>query len=279
MAGIVFLGTKQIEKIEEFYTSVVGMSIWLRQHDCIVMKHGNFLLGFCSRDRIDKEGILTFFYDAKEEVDGMYSKIEAIATEAPLANEKYNIYQFFAKDPEGRLVEFQAFLGPVGPFQAGDDLLVTRRSIRSFEDTKISDELLLKVFELCRFSPTSRNSQSFYYLVIRNREVMKFLAGLRGDSSAPIASAPLAVAVCADSDKTKRSCQDGCIAAYHFVLAAKLHGLGTCWIAAMDREDAKEALGIPQHHHIATITPVGFPVDWPKVPLRRFSDQFVRFLD
>jgi nitroreductase len=277
MSGIVFHGTKQLDRIEEFYTATIGMKLWLRQRDCIVLKHGNLLLGFCSRDRIDKEGMLTFFYSIKEEVDGMYSLVRDSALDAPTENEKYNIYQFFAKDPEGRTLEFQAFLSPMEPYEAGHDLLVTRRSIRSFQDDDVSDELLTKVFELCRYSPTSRNCQSFYYLVIRNREVLEFLAALRGSSSAPIARAPLAVAVCSDTDRTKRHEQDGCIAAYHFVLAAKLYGLGTCWIAAMDREDAKDALGIAQHHHVATITPVGYPTEWPKVPERRTVAEFVRF--
>ena len=221
--------------------------------------------------------MLTFFYDTKEEVDEVYSVARESAIDAPRENEKYNIYQFFAKDPEGRTLEFQAFLSPVEPFETGDDLLVTRRSIRSFTNIDISDDLLTKVFELCRYSPTSWNAQSFYYLVIRERETLEFLAGLRGSSSAPIAKAPLAVAVCTDPNKTKRPEQDGCIAAYHFVLAAKLYGLGTCWIAAMDRQDAKAALDVPQHHHVATITPVGYPDESPGVPERREVPEFVRF--
>jgi nitroreductase len=277
MSGIVFHGTKQLERIEEFYTETIGMQVWLRQADCIILKHGNLLLGFCSRDRVDKDAMLTFFYDTKQEVDEMYSVVRESATDTPRENEKYNIYQFFARDPEERALEFQAFLSPMDPFEVGDDLLVSRRSIRSFKDTDVTDELLTKVFELCRYSPTSRNCQSFYYQVIRDHKTLGFLAGLRGSSSAPIAEAPLAVAVCVDTERTKRVREDGCIAAYHFLLAAKLHGLGTCWIAAMDREDAKDALGVPQHHHVATITPVGYPVEWPGVPKRREVGEFVHF--
>ena len=32
-----------------------------------------------------------------------------------VTNEQYQIYQFFAEDPEGRTLEFQAFLHPVEP--------------------------------------------------------------------------------------------------------------------------------------------------------------------
>jgi nitroreductase len=89
----------------------------------------------------------------------------------------------------------------------------------------------------------------------------------------------LAIAVITDPGKSKRHIQDGCIAAYHLILAAKAHGLGTCWIAAMDREDVKEELNIPADHYVATITPLGYPSEEPKVAKRRNAKEFVRFVE
>lgn len=43
----------------------------------------------------------------------MHGKLEDIADGKPRHNERYQIYQFFAKDPEGRNLEFQAFLHPL----------------------------------------------------------------------------------------------------------------------------------------------------------------------
>jgi len=90
-------------------------------------------------------------------------------------------------------------------------------------------------------------------VVIRDRNKVELLASLRGSSSSPIARAPLPVAICSDASKTLRLEQDGCIAAYHFILAAWTHGLGTCWIAAMDREEVKDVLGIPMRCLLKTI--------------------------
>jgi nitroreductase len=86
------------------------------------------------------------------------------------------------------------------------------------------------------------------------------------------------VAITSDPRKSKRYVQDGCIAAYHFLLSAWLYGLGTCWIAAMDREDVKDALHIPQDHYIATVTPVGYPAESPAPPERRPKDEMVRII-
>lgn len=111
MAGIVFLKTKNIQKTKEFYRNIINAQVWLDQRDCIIFKHDNFLFGFCEREgEVDKGWLLTFFYQSPTEVDAMYEKIKDSATTKPSKNEKYEIYQFFAKDSEGRDLEFQAFL-------------------------------------------------------------------------------------------------------------------------------------------------------------------------
>lgn len=109
MAGIVFLQTQDLKKIKAFYSDI-DSEIWLDQGDCIIFRHDNFLFGFCQRDQVSNDGLLTFFYQNKQEVDDVYDKLQKWATSKPLTNEKYNIYNFFANDPDGRKVEFQAFL-------------------------------------------------------------------------------------------------------------------------------------------------------------------------
>jgi hypothetical protein len=113
MSGIVFFKTKNISDLSRFYTEKIGMVIWLRQEDCIILRHGNMLLGFCTRGDVEVGGMITFFYESRREVDEMYEKLIDVATTQPRENEKYSIYQFFAQDPEGRALEFQHFLHPV----------------------------------------------------------------------------------------------------------------------------------------------------------------------
>ena len=116
MAGIVFYKTTKYHDIVTFYRNTVGMEVWLTQADCTILKHGNFLLGFCQRDSADTCGIITFYYDDRKEVDKMYVKLKDLALDKPKINDKYQIYQFFIHDPEGRTVEFQYFLHPVKSF-------------------------------------------------------------------------------------------------------------------------------------------------------------------
>lgn len=272
-----FFGTNNLMELKDFYKIKVGCEVWLDQGDCIIFKNGDFLFGFCERNETDKEGVITFFYDNKEDVDRFYEKFKTTAAAPPSTNEKYRIYHFFAYDPEGRKLEFQYFEHPVDRYLSGDELLLSRRSIRDFKQTKIPEKILDKIFGISRFAPTSRNLQSYYFKLVRNKELITRLSEIRGENSAPIGMAPIAVVICSNPELSKRHVQDGCIAAYHFILTAWFFGLGTCWIAAMDRADVKKMLSIPEHHYVATITPLGYPKNIPlDPPERKERDWFIR---
>jgi len=277
MSGIVLYKTGILMEVKRFYVRQTGSDVWHQQEDCIILRHGNFLFGFCAGSPAETGGTLAFFYDTAADVDRLYMKLAEIAVSPPVMNGNRSVYSFCARDPEGRNVEFRCFTRLAGGFRAGDELLMTRRSVRSFQQKEIPAEILDRVFEISRYAPTSRNTQSYYFKLIRERTTLDWLSRTRGGNSAPIGRAPAAAAICADPGRSKRHVQDGCIAAYHFILAAWHYGLGTCWIAAMDRDDVKERLNIPQHHYVATITPLGYPEGaLPEAPPRRDRDWFIR---
>ena len=116
MGGIVFFNTADLEKMKQFYLEQVGCTLWLDQGSCLIFQHGNMLLSFCQSNSVEKEGIITFFYTEKKQVDRMYEKIQEIAAEEPRENPRYRIYHFFGRDPEGRRLEFQYFNHPLPPF-------------------------------------------------------------------------------------------------------------------------------------------------------------------
>ena len=117
--GLTFLKTKDRPSIVQFYMEKIQMKIWLEQPDITILSHGNFLLGLHHKPDDDEQpdvaGMYTFVYPSLEEVDKMYQifQDDSTADGPPRVNERYRIYQFFAKDPEGRQLEFQAFLHPL----------------------------------------------------------------------------------------------------------------------------------------------------------------------
>jgi hypothetical protein len=110
MNGILFMRTNKLKEVESFYREQAGMDLWLDQGDCVILSHGNMLLGFCERDEVDNCGIITFLYESENGVDEIYQKLSDRAEHEPQKNEDYGLYHFYAKDPEGRSIEFQTFL-------------------------------------------------------------------------------------------------------------------------------------------------------------------------
>ncbi len=110
MSGIFFLSTRRRDEIVEFYTTRLELNIWIEQEDCTILRQDNLILGFCQRETADTGGIITFWYGSNKEVDDEYAKLADVAEGPPEVNEKYRIYHFFFRDPEGRMLEVQRFL-------------------------------------------------------------------------------------------------------------------------------------------------------------------------
>jgi nitroreductase len=277
MSGLIFYGTGMFEKISRFYSDDLGMYLWLDQGGCRIFKSGNLLLGFCEREVIETSGIITFFFDSRKEIDAIYEKLKDRSENEPQYNPKYNIYHFFARDPEGRRIEFQKFESALPDYHCGSENLVLRRSIRKYSDKKPDKMILKSIFELCRYSPTSMNSQRYYYVVTDDADKIRQLSEVRERASQPLRDAPYAVAVCCSPD-TKSVQQDADIAATYLLLAAHSQGLGTCWITDMDRSVVKEILAIAPEDYVTCLTPLGYPGETKDIPQRREIEEFVKYI-
>ena len=107
--GIVFFKTQQLDVISKFYTEKIDCNLWLDQGGCHILQFENMLIGFCQRENTDTQGMITFYYASHDEVNQMYRQLKEIALSEPKDNSDYKIYHFFAKDPDGRTIEFQYF--------------------------------------------------------------------------------------------------------------------------------------------------------------------------
>ncbi len=113
VSGIVFFDTTAHDAVVEFYRERLDAETWLEQPGCTVLARDGFKFGFCDRDRTDDCGTVTFYYPERADVDRMHERLSDVARGPPEENEQYDIYQFFADDPDGRTVEVQTFLHPL----------------------------------------------------------------------------------------------------------------------------------------------------------------------
>jgi nitroreductase len=138
------------------------------------------------------------------------------------------------------------------------EAITKRRSIRRFKSQEVEQWKLDLALEAARWAPSSKNSQPWEFIVIRDR---KTLAEIAEESvyGKHISQSPLAVAFVTDPSKSNRHEVDGALATQNFSLAAWAMGLGTCWTGTMNRERIKAILGIPGNKNLLTILPIGYP--------------------
>lgn len=56
------------------------------------------------------------------------------------------------------------------------EAIVNRRTIRKYLNKDVPDELLVKAFELARWAPSGGNFQTWRFLVVKNREIIRKVA-------------------------------------------------------------------------------------------------------
>ncbi len=156
-----------------------------------------------------------------------------------------------------------------------------RRSIRSFLDRDIEEELLIKVLDAGRLAPSARNLQDWKFVVVRDKETRIKLAEA-ARSQQFIAQAPVVIAACGTSNYVMTCGQpayaiDVSIAVDHMTLAAFALGLGTCWIGAFFEDRVKEILGITGDIRVVALLPLGYPAERPSARGRKTLPDIIAY--
>ncbi len=150
--------------------------------------------------------------------------------------------------------------------------IISLRSVRQFDLSKpIDDEVLHRILQAGRMSGSSKNTQPWWFIVVRERETLNALSK-RGDFAQHLAGAALAIAIVFDPQFYRGEFDSG-RCAQNLMLAAWNEGIGSC-IASMHREDeTKAVLGVPAAYRLQHIISFGYPqpIDQhlPSVPKRQ----------
>jgi len=111
---ITFLGTNDLKITSMFYQNILGLTLYKDQEVCTIFNvNTESKIGFCEHIPVihkEKSPIITFVTD---DVDKWYDFLvqEGLTIpESPKLNDKFNIYHFFFKDPNGYTIEIQRFL-------------------------------------------------------------------------------------------------------------------------------------------------------------------------
>lgn len=146
--------------------------------------------------------------------------------------------------------------------------IMTRASVRSYQDKPVEDEKTEKLLRAGMAAPTAVNKQPWHFVVVRNKATLEAIA--EATPNARMAKeAPLAIVVCGDMSNEEEDLvrefwsQDASAATENILLAAHGMGLGAVWTGTYPDKKRCEAvsklLNLPAHIIPFCTIVIGYP--------------------
>jgi nitroreductase len=134
------------------------------------------------------------------------------------------------------------------------ELIRTQRATRQYTDEPVSDEAIRTILQAGRKAQSSKNSQPWQFVVVRDRETLQRLAAC-GKYAAHVPHAAFVIALVTSVENGFDLGQ----AAAYLQLAAWEQGIGSCVTSMHELDKAKEVLGIPQELYFSIVLAFGYP--------------------
>ena len=158
--------------------------------------------------------------------------------------------------------------------------LQSRRSVRSYTDQQVPDELLDQVLTAGLYAPSGMNTQGCVAVAVRDKETRDLLsklnAAVMNSDKDPFYGAPCVIVVLGDPTIYPGWGCDGSLMMGNLMNAAYAVGLGSCWIhraeQVFDSPEGKELLkkwGLPEHLRGVGNCILGYAKDIPAARPRK----------
>lgn len=174
-----------------------------------------------------------------------------------------------------------------------EEVIKNRRSIRQFRDQEVPEVLIRKLIDSARLAPSAYNAQPAKFVIIKDRSTKQKLKANSIFKHDFVYQAPLIIICCADPEVYPKerfdpvfsnaseiggdigAVRDLSISAQNLVLTADSLGLGSCYIGLIDRNKAKEVLGIPGNYVMPFALILGYPNEKPEAKPRKGIEEFI----
>jgi nitroreductase len=158
-----------------------------------------------------------------------------------------------------------------------------KRAVRQFQDVPLPEAAVLTILNSGRRAQSSKNSQPWQFIAIRDRRILKEVSTL-GTYASHLAGAALGVAILTPDPAQKFQVMfDAGQAAAYMQLAGWELGIGSCLASIYEPDKARALLGFPPELHLRIMLSFGYPADLvllsapPKKGGRKPLDQLVHW--
>ena len=178
----------------------------------------------------------------------------------------------------------------------GNELLKNRRSVRSFKNEAVREEVMQKILQVAKFAPSWANGQIVRYTIITNAELKNKIVEegyleFKGNSITLDKAAGLVVVSyvrnisgcngkgkpITDKSVDEWSMFDAGIAAQQFCLAAYNEGIGTVMQGIFNQKIVSKIIDLPKDETIAIVIPYGYFEVQQKATPRMEINEIARF--
>jgi nitroreductase len=169
-----------------------------------------------------------------------------------------------------------------GPVEAA---IAAKRVVRTFSNQPISDAIVERIVDAGRHAGSSKNSQPWTFIVVRDRDRLTELGGV-GHWAGHLARATVAIALVTPDPATAQAplsvYWDLGQASQNMMLTAWELGIGSVPATVYDQPMVKRILGLPAEQHCEFLLSFGYPADAddltrpPKAGGRRTLDEVIR---
>jgi len=139
------------------------------------------------------------------------------------------------------------------------DAIRTKRAVRQFSEQPLPDEAVGAILNAGRRAQSSKNTQPWHFIAIRDRATLKSLSEL-GTWAGHLAGAALGVAI-VHNDPAERFqiLFDVGQAAAYMQLSAWEMGIASCLASIYEADKARQLLGFPPEIHLRFAISFGYP--------------------
>jgi len=144
------------------------------------------------------------------------------------------------------------------------DLILTRRSIRTYTKQSISDDLIHELLDAAMVAPSAGNQQPWDFIVIDDPKVLEKASQFLPNGKL-LKDANKGILICGDLNRETHKnywMLDCSASTQNILLAAHAKGIGACWLGVYPRPERIEGLSklfnTPKHIIPFTIISLGY---------------------
>lgn len=151
------------------------------------------------------------------------------------------------------------------------ETIISRRTIRKFDQKKIDPEILKNIVNAGRLAPSAANLQPLEYLIIDDEDLKKRIfpnlawagyikpEGDPGKDERPAAY----IIILADKKINPAPERDIGASVENMNLVAEEEGMGCCWIGAFKKKEIGNIINVPENLSVELVLALGYPLEKP----------------